>query len=397
MNTIKIFLRDDHLNKNGSHTVNIRLISNRRKKDLSLHVYVKPLNWNFKKNLVFKSDPESERKNKIIKKFKSRAENIIDEYFFNGETLTFDDFENQLFKKEYLDTSFCEFVLEQIPKKNYSLETNKTYSTQISKLQQFKSKILFSDINNSFIQRYKDYMVNDLKNNLNTANKSLSMLKTFVNWAIQEKLIRENPFDNVKISKGKGKREHLSFSELELLENLNKKNILHPGQLNVLHYFLFVCYTGLRYTDIKNLKFSNIKKRLLNGKETMFVELKMHKTGLDVSIPIIHKALELMPKKIIDQQKVFKVLSNQKTNEHLKEIIIIAGIDKNITFHSARHTLATTGLEKGIPIEVISKILGHTEIKMTQIYAKVNDGLKYQEMQKLDKKSVESELAMLHD
>jgi integrase/recombinase XerC len=95
----------------------------------------------------------------------------------------------------------------------------------------------------------------------------------------------------------------------------------------------------------------------------------------------------LLPKKIIDSQKVFRVLSNQKTNEHLKEIIKIAEIEKNITFHSARHTLATIGLEKGIPIEVISKILGHTEIKMTQIYAKVNDSLKYQEMQKLDKKA----------
>ncbi len=93
-----------------------------------------------------------------------------------------------------------------------------------------------------------------------------------------------------------------------------------------------------------------------------------------------------MPKKITAEQLVFRVLSNQKTNEYLKEIIKIAGIDKVITFHSARHTLATRGLEMGIPIEVVSKILGHTEIKMTQIYAKVNDGLKYQEMMKIDRK-----------
>jgi site-specific recombinase XerD len=78
------------------------------------------------------------------------------------------------------------------------------------------------------------------------------------------------------------------------------------------------------------------------------------------------------------------VLSNQKTNEYLKEITKIAGIDKKITFHSARHTLATNGLDMGIPIKVISKILGHTELKTTQIYAKVNNGLKYREMQKFN-------------
>jgi integrase/recombinase XerC len=107
------------------------------------------------------------------------------------------------------------------------------------------------------------------------------------------------------------------------------------------------------------------------------------KTAVDVSIPINHKALGLIPEKITEQEKVFRGLSNQKTNEHLKDIIKIAGIEKSITFHSARHTLATNGLELGIPLEVVSKIFGHTEIKTTQIYAKVNDNLKYREMQKM--------------
>jgi integrase len=191
----------------------------------------------------------------------------------------------------------------------------------------------------------------------------------------------------VQISKGKGNREYLSVTELEKLELLYVENNMDSRHLNVLRYFLFVCYTGLRYTDIKNLKYSHIKKRFLNGNTIDFIDLKMHKTGFDVSIPIIKKAHNLMPEKIVSEKPVFRVLSNQKTNEYLKEIIKIAGIDKNITFHSARHTLATTGLELGMPIEVVSKILGHTEIKMTQIYAKVNDGLKYQEMMKLDREN----------
>ncbi|NOZ36022.1 MAG: site-specific integrase [Chlorobi bacterium] len=384
MNSVKIFLRTDHLNTTGTHTVYIRLISNRRKKDISLHIYVKPNDWMFSKNLVKKSDPKYLRKNKLIKKYLNKAESIVDEYFFNDEQLTFDDFEKKLLNKEYSDASFTDFVNDELAEKNYSAETLKTYLTQITKLQRFKKKLAFSEINKSFITGYKEFMLKELGNNPNTANKSLSMLKTFVNWAVEKNLMKDNPFNNIKITKGKGKREYLNIAELNKLENLYYDKELDYKQLNVLRYFLFVCYTGLRYTDIKNLKYSHIKKRLFRDGEIEFIELKMHKTGLDVSIPIIEKAKKLMPKKIARNQTVFRVLSNQKTNKYLKEIIKTAGIDKNITFHSARHTLATTGLESGIPIEVVSKILGHTEIKMTQIYAKVNDGLKYREMMKLD-------------
>lgn len=384
MNTVKIFLRTDQINKSGSHSVCIRLIINRRKKDLSLRIYVKPNDWVFAKNIVKQSDPKSLRKNKLIRKYINKAENIVDDCFFNNEILTFDDFERKLFNKEYSDASFVEFVNDELADKNYSAETLKTYLTQITKLQRFKKKLAFSEINKSFIERYKRFMIEKLGNNSNTANKSLSMLKTFVNWGVEQKLIKENPFNSIKITKGKGKREHLNIYELNKLEKLYTENDLGYRQLNVLRYFLFVCYTGLRYTDIKNLKYSHIKKRLFRDGEIDFIDLKMHKTGLDVSIPIIKKAKDLMPKKYTKNQLVFKVLSNQKTNQYLKEIIKLAKIDKNITFHSARHTLATTGLEMGIPIEVVSKILGHTEIKMTQIYAKVNDGLKYREMMKLD-------------
>jgi site-specific recombinase XerD len=390
MNTIKIFLRTDRKNFDGTNTVCLRLISNRRKKDVSLRIYVKERDWSLQHYRVNKSDPMSERKNRLITKFKNKALNIVDDYFFNNETLPFDDFEKKLFNKEYDDTSFIEFVKDELEKRKYTKETHKTYITQTTKLQRFKKNIHFSEINKGFINRYMDFMLTKLKNSPNTANKSLSMLKTFVNWGIEEKLIKDNPFNLIKITKGKGKREYLSIDELNKLEALYKKADLHRGQLNVLRYFLFACYTGLRYQDIVNLKFMHIRTRYFNKQEIQFIDLKMHKTGLDVSIPIISKAHDLLPKKYNISQKVFKVISNQKTNDHLKEIVKKAKIDKNITFHCSRHTLATTGLEMGIPIEVVSKILGHTNIKMTEIYAKVNDSLKYREMLKFDKKDDEN-------
>jgi hypothetical protein len=287
MNTVKIFLRTDHLNKNGTHTVCVRLIKNRRKKDLSLKIFVYVKDWNFSKNLVAKSDPDFLRKNKLIKKFINKSENIVDSCLFNDEDLTFDDFEKQLLNKEYTDASFIDFVTDELKTKNFSAETLHTYRTQISKLQKFKPKLAFSEINKNFVLNYKNYMLNELGNNLNTTNKCLSMLKTFVNWGVENKLIKDNPFDAVKISKINGDRESLSESELEILEKIYVTDKLNSRQSNVLRYFLFVCYTGLRYSDVKNLKYRDIKKRLLNGKEINFIHMTMHKTKQTVSIPII--------------------------------------------------------------------------------------------------------------
>lgn len=384
MNSVKIFYRTDHLNKDGTHTVYIRLISKRRKKDISLRIYVKPNDWSFSRNFVKKSDPKYLRKNKLITKYLNKGENIVDDYFLTDQQLSFTDFEKLIKNKEYSDDSFIEFVLDEIQKKDFAYETLRTYKSQITKLQHFRKNILFSEINLSFVKAYKSFMLKKLGNKPNTANKSLAMLKTFVNWSVEKKLIKDNPFKQIKIAKGMGQREYLSVSEVEKLEYIYKHGDLKYRQQNVLRYFLFVCYTGLRFTDIKHLKYKHIKKRLFKGNTVDFIELHMHKTKTLVSIPLISKATVLMPKKYANNYPVFKVLSNQKTNQYLKEIMKVAGIDKNITFHSARHTLATNGLEMGMPIEVVSKILGHTELKTTQIYAKVNDGLKYREMMKLD-------------
>lgn len=384
MNTLKIFLRTDQIKKDGSHSVYIRLTINRRKKDLSLKIQMKAEDWDFNRKLVKKSDPKYMRKNKLITKLMNKAENIVDDYFLHDKQLSLTDFERLFRNKDYSDASFVEFVFDEIEKRDVAFETLRTYKSQITKLQQFKKNILFSEINLSFIKNYKSFMLNKLGNKPNTANKSLGMLKTFVNWGIEKRLIKENPFKQIRISKVQGERQYLSMSEVEKLEDLYYHGDLKYRQQNVLRYFLFVCYTGLRYSDIKNLKYKHIKKRLFKGNEVSFVEIQMHKTQLPVSIPLINKAKALMPKEYMKNYSVFKVLSNQKTNQYLKEIVKAVGIDKRITFHSARHTLATNGLEMGIPIEVVSKILGHTELKTTQIYAKVNDGLKYKEMMKLD-------------
>jgi integrase/recombinase XerC len=385
MINFRIFLRTDQKNSSGQNTVYLRLRESRRKKDISLGIQVFEKNWNSRNNSVKKTDRDYLRKNKLIQKYISKAHAILDEHFFHDKDLSFDLFVKKLRNNNYNDGAFCDFVLEKLENRNMSHETYKAYKSQVSKLNQFRKKIAFSDLTPDFVHQYQKFLIQELKNNENTTHKSLRILKAFINWAIEDEHMEKNPFKNIKTKHINGNREYLSVLELEKLEKLYQSGSLKYNLQNVLRYFLFACYTGLRYTDLKELNFKNIKKRNAGRKEIEVIEITMHKTKMQVTIPLTEKAKAVLPKKYSKHQVVFKTLTNQKTNQNLKQIIKEANIDKNITFHSARHTLATTGLEMGIPIEVISKILGHTELKTTQIYAKVNDSLKYREMMKLDK------------
>jgi len=172
----------------------------------------------------------------------------------------------------------------------------------------------------------------------------------------------------------KGNRKALSelqLSELELLTLDNKQKI-------VLDIFLFACYTGLRYSDITQLKKENITFEQFDKEKIHIIRIKMHKTKLDVSIPLIPKAV-----KIYESEVIFTKFTNQYLNRTLKEIAQKINFDDKLTFHIARHTFATVALNRGIPIEVVSKLLGHTQIETTEIYAKVNDTYKVNQMKKM--------------
>lgn len=136
--------------------------------------------------------------------------------------------------------------------------------------------------------------------------------------------------------------------------------------------FIFSCFTGLAYIDVKNLRQSNIRTSFDDG---LWIMGKREKTGVNFNVPLLEVAKEIVEKYSgqLPDDKVLPVMSNQKMNEYLKEIGEVCGIGKDLTFHLARHTFATLTLTKGVSIESVSKMLGHTNIKTTQIYARITD------------------------
>ena len=199
--------------------------------------------------------------------------------------------------------------------------------------------------------------------------KHLERLKKLLNLAVKLEWVAKDPFAKFSLKFVKTERPFLSQNEVDLIRfhEFNKSN------LNLIRdIFVFSCYTGLSYIDVKNLKKGNIV-RGIDGSNWIYTVRQ--KTDQMMRIPLLDVAEEIIEnyrQEMKDQSGLLPVYSNQKTNKYLKDIATILEIDKNLTFHCARHTFATTiTLSNGVPIETVSKLLGHTKLSTTQIYAKV--------------------------
>jgi site-specific recombinase XerD len=374
------FILKKEANKKGLYPVYLRAFKKGRKTEISTSIAIHESEWSSLKQRVKKINSSHVRHNSILDAFEKKALKLVLDNFINGGSLlTLSDFKNSMLSLGQSDESFTDYVLHYLTENRarFKKETWWSYKSQVTKLMKFRKSILFSDINEKFITDYQYYMLNVLENNENTVSKSLRSLRTFVNISMRYGYIKQNPFQYVTIKKVDGKRDFLSAEELNSLTAAYFKNELEDTKhTSILQYFLFACYTGLRYSDIKSLKKSSIRDSTLH--------IKMHKTGYTVTIPLTKKAHSLIPTMTADSDLVFKVYCNKVTNRVLKQIGEKYQIQKKLTCHVARHTFATVSITLGIPIEVVSKLLGHTNLKTTQVYAKIVDSVKQREMEKWD-------------
>lgn len=275
--------------------------------------------------------------------------------------------------KKHSNASFTDFVFGHLEKERSSLrrETYYTYKSTATKLLRFKRKIDFKDIDEKFIHEYREWMLR-IGNNENTTSKSLRTLRTWINVALRFGMIQKNPFQYIRIKKIDGKRDFLNIEDFNALYNTYLSGKYTGMRQEILRYFLFSCTTGIRYSDIRRLEYSHISDGV--------IQLMMQKTTLPVAIPLSDKAsLIIRP---YGAGRCFRTYCNKVTNRILKMIVCDHGIQKKVTFHVARHTFATISITLGIPIEVVSKLLGHTDLKTTQIYTKIVDSVKAKEMTK---------------
>lgn len=220
----------------------------------------------------------------------------------------------------------------------------------------------------------------------NYVNKQHSRVRTVLHKAVREGIISANPYGKFKLKNEPTTRERLTEEELEQVATHSFAG--NSSLIKVRDFFLFCCYTGLRYGDAYDLKMKDIKEES-DGSQA--IDILMGKADGKVYVPLLEPAKEIIVKYVNDNARkvhgyVLPRYSNQKVNLYLKTIAELAGIEKELTHHVARHTCATYLLNNGVPIEVVQNILGHTDVKTTKIYAKMLHSTVRKEMNRINER-----------
>lgn len=274
------------------------------------------------------------------------------------------DFHNEAFEDKLNPKTMTHYRTSQ---KYVMLFINQYYKKENLNLDELNYEFIVKF--EKFLRKYKPVHYRGEINN-NAAMKHIQRFRKMIKLGLKLEWLEKDPFLRFTPVHEKREREFLSKEELNSISSLE----LSIERLDIVRdIFIFSCYTGISYVDIQNLT----KADWLVENEKHWIKSKRQKNGQTFKIPLLQTALNLLEKYRQHPKSKFNgtllpIISNQKMNAYLKEIADLCGITKNLTFHMARHTFATTiTLSNGVPIETVSKMLGHTKIATTQIYARV--------------------------
>lgn len=381
---INFSLRKNRESADGKSPIYVRFTIKNKRVDLSTGIFVPQDQWDESKQHLKGKIPGARVLNERLDKMKTEIQDIYNQMRSSGEEFDATTIKNRLLNTEeskgvlFVFDYYLNSILAKL-NKGYSMETYKHYKSSRKRLAEFistqlkKTDVPIQSINYKFLDSFDIYIKKDFNNQQNTAWNYHKHLRRVLNLAVSLDYIDKNPYSKFKVGLDETHREILSMEELKRMED---KNIQIERLSVVRDIFIFACYTGLSFADIAKLGRIHLQHGA-DGKEWIIIDRS--KTNNRCRIPILPKAREILKRyedypKISNKDILLPVLTNQKMNSYLKELGDICDISKNITMHIARHTFATSvTLGNGVPIETVSKVLGHTSLKTTQIYAKVLD------------------------
>lgn len=388
---ILFFIRESRVRKDGTASIEIVLTVNGERCAFSTGKRVKSCNWDKTKQQVKGKDEEAQSLNNYLKAIKAKiyqkeaelldrgfivtAELLRDAYFDKVESLKektlFEVFEEHNREQEKL-------VGNGVSKATYWISV---YTVRLLKefvQQKYKREDLYlRELNLNFIQSFHTFLRIDKGMAQNSSTKHLKLLKKIVNLAVANSYMATNPFITYKIEREPVEIDFLDEEELRKIINFDTPL---PRLERAKDMFLFGCFTGLSYIDIKTLAPEHFEK---DNTGRIWIKKRRVKTGVLSRIPLLPIA-KLILDKYRGGEKLLPIQDPADINKYLKDIAILCDIKKRITFHTSRHTFASTvTLANNISLEVVSKMLGHTNTRMTTHYAKLIDKCIGEQMDKL--------------
>lgn len=367
-----VFNRKKRLNKKGMALVQVEAYLNRKKMYFSTKIYLKPEQWDAKRKMV-KNHPNANVLNRMLYENIAAIEQTELGLWQQGKSISLDLLKNSIDKPLSNGRSFLTFFKEEIANSSLKESTRQNHLSTLELLQEFKKEVLFTDLTFEFVSSFDNYLQSK-GYHLNTIAKHMKHLKRYINVAINKEYmdIQKYAFRKYKIKSIENSHTHLSPEELGKIESLELDGRFMKLE-KTKDAFLFCCYAGLRYSDFTNLSPENIVKM---HQETWLI-YKSVKTNTEVRLPLYllfeGKGIEVLNKYQDNLADFFKLRDNSNVNKELLIIAKLSGLNKRISFHTARHTNATLLIYSGVNITTVQKLLGHKSVKTTQVYTNIMD------------------------
>ena len=391
---VLFYIKRNEPKKDGRVVIMVRITINGIRSQFSSKLLVQPDQWDSKNERVKGQVAEARNLNRLLENIGSSLNVHYNKFMSIDGHVTPERLKNiflGLEEQEQTIISFFDKYNDQYKLKVGTTSTHKTYTRYLltrERLVEFmKQRYNLSDmpINEmtvSFIDEFYLYIRNNTECNHNSSLKFLQRFRTILYFAKNNGLSFNDPFGSFRFRYDKVNRGYLDQDELDILYT---KKFPSVRLSQVRDIFIFSCYTGLAYVDVFELTEDKIRKAF-DGH--LWIMTKRQKTDVNTNVRLLDIPLAILEKYKGKQKngKVLPVISNQKINDYLEEIADICGIGKKITFHVARHTFASTvALGNDVPMESIQSMLGHADIKTTQIYAHVIDRKLSRDMDKMAK------------
>ena len=362
-----------------------RITVNGKRLEIAQKRTIETNSWDSAAECVTGNAPEVKQINKFIEETRYKIRECYQELRMQSKLITAEAVKNLFLGEEKSENTLCSLmdyhnenmkgVLAWGTLKNYF--TTKKYVLLFLKKRFKTNDIYLSDLGHQFITEFEFFLrktipldeSNPLGNN--GIMKHIERLKKIARLGVMMEWMPKHPFERFQLRFQKTERDFLTAQELEVLENFT----FSTDRLNrVKDLFVFSCYTGLAYIDLVNLTTSNL---CIGIDGEYWIKTARQKTEVAVNIPLLPQALRIIEKYkndpiVRNKNSLLPLFSNQKVNQYLKDVAKECAIQKYINFHLARHTFATTvTLTNGVPLETVSKMLGHTKLSTTQVYVHI--------------------------